>query len=227
MHPHLLDAIKTFREVLPLVQMSLFTNGDTIRSQPAFITQIIESGINILNIDCYGNTYNRMVELLSFSHPLNTITISDFREFSAYRRYPKGEKLRVLNLVPDILKVKAGRSRTIHNYAGNVSNIVLRELGHPQPTTPLAKMCTRPFRECTITYSGKFLICCMDWREQNVLGTEEEYSLREIWYSKTHLSILKTLYRKERSKISPCAACSYSGGAYVGLVRNPFGETHD
>lgn len=216
LNPHFIENVSIIREVAPKFQISLFTNGVKILKDHSLIGQYLDAGINILCIDCYNNTYDRFKVIGKDSGE----KLVDFRTFSAYKRHPKGEKLRVVNLVPDIQE-GAVEVRKIHNNAGNVSEEYLENLdGYELKELPLEKNCARPYRELVVHHTGNVIICCHDWQAEGVMGNVMEDTLYNIWYGKKHLEILRSLYQKDRSGV-PCNKCDYPGGYRLGLLTNP------
>jgi len=221
LNPTIEENLVILRRELPLTQIAIFTNGIEILKDPTKLRRLIDAGINILNIDCYNNTYDRFAKLAT-SHAPPDIEVKDFRQFSAYKRHPNGHQLRVVNLVPDIGDAaRLVAVRVIHNNAGNADPISLEKNWGIKPLTqPLAKKCARPFREMVIAWDGRVLICCHDWGDECVLGKIPEQTALEIWYGDFHRDILRSLYRKDRSG-APCHKCDYKGGYRLGFLKNP------
>lgn len=227
--PFILENIRVIREEMPLCQISMFTNGIVfLKDDPNLGRKMINAGVNILNVDCYNNTYDRFKEWAKMTAEAakKPIELKDFRTFSAYAKHPKGHTIRVINLVPDIAASVEGKPlvavRVLHNMAGNVDDEQHEKIFGIEPLTePLEKNCARPFREFQVQYDGTVVICCLDWASESVMGKMPDQSASEIWYSKLHRAILRDLYRKDRSG-APCNKCSYRGGYRLGLLQNPF-----
>lgn len=223
LNPDMLANLNTLRETLPNIQISMFTNGAVFFKNPNMIVNIIDSGVNILNIDCYNNTYDRFYAIANeIVKNENDIELKDFRTFSAYKRHRNGNKLRVINLVPDIQEGEVD-VRQIHNNAGNVNPEYLKNLpGYVKHKLPMERRCARPFHELVVTYDGEVLICCQDWQAQNVLGNIFDNTLEELWWGKEHWKILRSLYKKDRGSMIPCNVCDYCGGYRLGLLHDPY-----
>lgn len=223
LNPHLAQCVGIMRAESPLQQIAIFTNGVALLKRPQLAVELINAGVNILNIDCYNNTYDRFERLAdSLCGNGSGIVKHDFRQFSAYKRHPHGHRLRVINLVPDIGDAnKLVAVRVIHNNAGNADPVQLQERWGIAPlAAPLAKKCARPFREFVVGWNGEVLICCHDWGNEVVLGRLPGQSATEIWYGDLHLAILQSLYNKDRSG-APCNKCDYKGGFRLGFLKNP------
>lgn len=219
LNPYIANNVRLMRETMPKVQISLFTNGTMLFKKPEIIDELLDAGVNIFNIDCYNNTYNRFSAIVDKVSP--SAEKMDFREFSAYKRHSGGHKLRVINLVPDIADpAELVKVRKIHNAAGNTDREQMKKFGVAWPTSPLKKNCAKPYREMVINYNGEVPICCEDWHDECILGKMPENTAREIWYGDFHLKILRSLWKKDRRGV-PCNKCSFHGGYRLGLLHNP------
>lgn len=229
LNPEILENIRAIREEMPKAQISVFTNGVVfLKENPALGRKMLNAGVNILNIDCYNNTYDRFQEWAkkTIADSKKETELKDFRTFSAYAKHNKGHAIRVINLVPDIAASVEGKPlvavRVLHNMAGNADpEEHEKRFGIKPLTEPLEKNCARPYREFQVQYDGRVVICCLDWASESVMGKMPEQSAAEIWYSKLHRAILRDLYRKDRSG-APCNKCNYRGGYRLGLLQNPF-----
>lgn len=223
LNPFILENLGLMRKLMPEAQVSMFTNGTTILKQGiGFAKDLIDAGVNILNIDCYNNTYDRFAAMAQTLRPKDDIQLKDFRKFSAYKRHPHGYDLRVINLVPDIANpAKLVKVRKIHNAAGNMDKKMMPVFGLQPLKEPLAKNCAKPFREMNVNWDGAVPICCEDWAEQCILGQLPDETAEEVWYGDKHLVVLRSLYDKDRSG-RPCDKCNFSGGYYLGFLRNPY-----
>lgn len=223
LNPSLTDNIAIIRKIIPRAQIVLFTNGMVLLKDKKLAREVFDAGCNFLNIDCYNGTYDRFSEVAKEIVSLDSsINISDYRVLPSHRRYAKGHEFKLVNLIPDIQDdARLVHSRTIHNQAGNLAEYQLNMFGMKRLETPLRKMCKIPFTDCNVLVDGSINICCHDWGEECVLGKIPNDTIEDVWYSKHHLDILRSLHRRDRSGI-PCNSCDYFGGARVGLVRNPF-----
>lgn len=222
LNPDAVLNVQTIRRLLPRAQISMFTNGVEIMKNPRLAPDLLKAGVNILNIDCYKNTYERFRKIAMAMLASNTsLGVADFRTFSAYKKHPAGHRMSVVNLVPDIAGEDTTSTRKIHSNANNMDPSMHEKYGITIPAEPLEKRCMRPFREMVFTWDGKMVICCHDWQEKRVLGDVRKETAEQIWYGDEHLAVLRRLYNKDRA-FAPCNKCDYHGGYRHGLVKNPF-----
>ena len=73
---------------------------------------------------------------------------------------------------------------------------------------PLIYPCYAPVDRFVVTVTGDVLICCNDAKRNYAIGTIQEQSLEEIWFSKKFINIRELLKKGKRSKASPlCKNC--------------------
>jgi radical SAM protein with 4Fe4S-binding SPASM domain len=89
------------------------------------------------------------------------------------------------------------------NRAGNVQ-------AERRQALPLRAFCLRPFDQLYIGYDGRVLLCCEDWRFQEVMGDASKKSLLEIWKSEKYREVRRMLLRRDRTKFI-CAKCDFQG----------------
>ncbi len=213
LNPHLIEIISIFRTYFPKSQLLLSTNGDQIRKDLSMINKLFDAGLNILLIDGYNNDYYWWKKALTnVSYP-----VFDFFEDRPKVYSYKGYKHQEIILMDDISK-SSGKSpiRRLNNQAGNA---YCPELNIYPLRYPLKKRCSNPFREIVVFNNGHVPICCMDYREQFIIGKTPEQSLQEIWNSELYNAVRVLLFYKHRI-FEPCSRCDYRGYK-VGLLKQP------
>jgi len=213
LNPELIEIISIFREKFPKSQLLLSTNGDQIRKDFSIVNNLFNAGLNILLIDTYDNNYywwRKRLTNLPYS------VFGFFRDRPKVYSY-KGHKHQEIILMDDISK-SSGKSpiRKLNNQAGNA---YCPELNIYPLKQPLKKRCSNPFHELVIFNNGHVPICCMDYREQFIIGKTPEQSLQEIWNSELYNAVRVLLYFRHRI-FEPCSVCNYRGYK-VGLLKQP------
>ena len=97
----------------------------------------------------------------------------------------------------------------IHNRSGNIPNYA----GAVNLTEPIAKSCTRPFRQFNVNYKGDVILCCNDYYGATNFGNVGQSTIQEIWHSEAFNLYRKKLYAKKRD-IFLCDKCDFPGGAH-------------
>lgn len=223
LHPEVCDAVAILRDRLPACQLSLATNGRVLLLDKAkgetLVDSLFDAGLNWLCVDTYDGSYNAFKSFFECCScggaPLYSFYDKDCP--AAYHNH--GPKRTGVILIEDLGAMSGTRaSRVILNHAGNVSPDTLRQYGVPIKELPLAKTCSRPFRELVIHYDGSVPACCMDWRHELLLGVmKPDGSLRKIWNGGPAFAV-RSLLQQHKRLMLPCYLCDYNGGFRLGLL---------
>jgi radical SAM protein with 4Fe4S-binding SPASM domain len=178
---------------------------------------LFDAGVDFIILDTYVPE-RRLLQRAARSVPLEdpSISVMDFynecipQGVSPYHNHRR--KLARAIIVMDDIGERDGdhSSRTIANHAGH----------NPQKgpvRQPLAKRCTLPFRELSVTWNGDVCVCCHDWAHEAVVGNVLEQPLEEIWYGDKWVAFRRMLNAKNR-EFGPCKRCDYKGGGRQGLL---------
>jgi len=82
---------------------------------------------------------------------------------------------------------------------------VLDDIHSVKKSLPL--ICARPFRQITITATGKVSLCCGDWMCEAVVGDVNNEKLTDIWFGTELERFRKNLFKYKRD-LSPCSSCT-------------------
>lgn len=218
LNPNAPEIISIFRKNFPKAQLMLTTNGDIIKKNPVLITQLFNSGLNLLMVDAYERYYWWWDFLIKTDYPLY-----DFHKDKPTVYGYKGFDHHEIVLTNDISTMSGKDMRKVlNNQAGNV---YCSELGLYPLRYPLRRRCSNPFRELVIFHDGKIPLCCMDYKEELIVGKTPEQSLQDIWSSDLYNAIRVLLYHKQRV-FAPCTRCDYKGYR-LGLLQEPDGMSVD
>jgi len=97
-----------------------------------------------------------------------------------------------------IILRKRSLIQKLTNRAGNI--------GEP---IKLNNFCNLPFVEFYIAYDGKVLLCCQDWKHEEIMGDLNENTIQEIWNNEKYQEFRKNLLKLNR--IGLCSKCDYWG----------------
>lgn len=218
LNPNCVKIISFFREYFPKSQLTITTNGDVIKKDFRLIDQLFDNGLNLLMVDTYEK----------YDWWLDNLKQMKYQLYDFYDDKPtvygyKGFLHQEIVLADDLTK-KSGKNmrKKLNNQAGNVN---CPELGIVPLKYPLVRRCSNPFRELVIFYDGKVPICCMDYKNEFIVGKTPELSLKEIWNSTLYDSVRQLLYNKQRN-FAPCNKCDYKGYR-VGLINEPEIDIND
>lgn len=213
---NILKIINIFRKKLPECQLMLTTNGIILDNRIDRIKKLFDAGLNILAIDCYNNNYLERKKFLE-KNISNDIDIFDYKDYNIY--YYHDIKTKCIVLYENIVYIK-DRRKKIYNHAGNCNPYYAEKYNYKIIKEPFKKKCTKPFREIIIKYNGNVVICCMDWKQENIIENIRDYKLKDIWYGEKLTNIRKKLFNRDRN-IEPCKRCDFDGGFYQGFLLEP------
>jgi len=89
----------------------------------------------------------------------------------------------------------------LHNWAGKISL-------PSAPSLPLRRFCDRPFRQLSINYKGKAVLCCSDYFGEVETGDVRTESIPQIWRSEVFARYRRSLLRGRRAGLALCRTCS-------------------
>ncbi len=70
------------------------------------------------------------------------------------------------------------------------------------------KVCGEPIKRLIIHYDGNVAFCCEDMKNEFNLGNISNKSIKDIWFSKKHMKMVKDLQKKGGKKLYPlCSNC--------------------
>jgi len=67
--------------------------------------------------------------------------------------------------------------------------------------------CKRPFNTAVITFDGKVVLCCVDYKRKMVMGDLHEESLHAIWKGPRFREVRRLFLAKRRNDIPACRDC--------------------
>jgi hypothetical protein len=89
----------------------------------------------------------------------------------------------------------------LHNWAGKVTL-------EKKTVFPLNKYCDRPFRQLSINYKGKAVLCCADYFGEVEAGDMQTQSVRQVWRSEVFARYRRHLLGGHRENLKLCSTCS-------------------
>lgn len=214
-HPRADAMLALARGLLPRAQFTLVTNGRVMMGRmQARLERVFAVGVDMVMLDTY---YPERDDLHREVATLQDMTVVHFydepekmQRLSPYQNHHR--KLQRLLIVVDDLAARAGESvqRKIHNHAG----------GNPTAPTvaaPLAKTCTKPFRELTIEWDGTVNLCCEDWLRRYVLGNVHQQTIPQMWGG-PEIEAARAMLQNKRRDFAGCAVCDADAGMRAGLL---------
>lgn len=213
LHSQWMMAINLTRIILPLSKITIVTNGSKLDTYN--VREFFGNGGNLLMVDCYGKSFNRMKELL-----IGTgfkVIIHGETKFSPWGYLPPSTK--IILLMPDI-RIDNAVTRAFTNQCDAISPIAYTKYNIKKIKEPLQKKCANPFREITFHYNGDAPVCCKDWIGSKIyynVHTSKE-RLFDYWFNDRRLNIIRCLLYHKIRTFQPCQRCNFNGGFYLGFL---------
>lgn len=209
--PYLLEVIRAVREYAPKACIMVATNGDYLKRGVRDIMPMYEAGLNQLLINCYAKgLHQKRLPWLA--------TLAEQGVEVGGPLYPYiGPRRRTVGLMdkhsPEVFGSGVFR---LTNRAGNVPGLGV-------PVEPVARMCTRPFRNLNINWKGDALVCCQDYHGDVEVGNVATHTLTELWNSPVLNTYRINLADKDRN-LPLCRTCDCHAGAYPHMIDIPDAE---
>lgn len=204
------------RELAPLAQIQITTNGTKLRSGEVSMKGLLDAGANILYVDQYG----------PHSH-FEQLAAESGYPFYQYYNPPEGAptpwqywgpemKVIVLMEEPSTWPMSRLKSGLLGNWYGNVN----WERGEAQSKfkmfpleKPLTRRCNQPFLYVTVASDGEYLLCCQDGLQvsKGKFGTVHDgvKGFMKFWYGQEMQTVRRRLRLKNRADTGyACQKCN-------------------
>lgn len=224
MNPDYLEIIRAMTSNMPN-QIMVSSNSLALAKPPGIkenLKLLFETGLHLLVIDCYDVAEKvwSQVEGLAPDHVIVTHYPGGP---SPNKRFKKTEQRIVM--IEDLAHARSEDEDGVQG--GKLGNrIITNHIGAAGPVSkdlPWAKRCARPFRELSVRYDGRVLLCCNDWRGEINVGDLRKEDITDVWQNKVFHSARKLLYARNRKDINICSKCD-NVSYRVGLLPDMKGQ---
>lgn len=216
LEPRLASILANLKQHNPQMTTIVYSNMSILHRD---FEQIIKDGLlDELHISFYGPTEQLYKK---WQPPLKRAdTILNIKKAAGYRLKHKRTKpkliLHVLS-VPEIIEAQQGykdvapyvdticnvQYDTFHGDVPDLGGNQTRYMGEPKPRTP----CQRLWTGINIHCNGNVVPCCIDYKEEYVMGNIHEESLRDIWNNERFNAFRKLHLDGKWYKIPMCKNC--------------------
>ena len=213
LHPQLTSWLKIARELAPLVQIQITTNGTRLLAGAVNYKDLLDAGANIIYTDMYG-PHSRFEKLAEESgYPFYTYYDKLTNVPTPWQYYGPDAKFIVLMDQPETWPDSRFRSGLLGNWYGNLNWEKGKKFGMKPLGEPLTRRCNQPFLYVTVAASGDYLLCCQDGMHRtagrfgSVVDGEEGF--RKFWYGREMQLVRRRLRLKNRADTDyACAKCN-------------------
>ncbi|NOY52482.1 MAG: radical SAM protein [Deltaproteobacteria bacterium] len=211
--PRLIERLQYIHEHAPATRINLTTNGSLLTEEKVAV--LVDGGLlNEINISFQGiskKVYEASMPGLNFEK-----TRGNVEHLIRYVR-KRGKKVpeitvtmvRTKIVAPEVeealsywkgLGVKA-RLLDYENRSGETDDTIATEELLPYDA------CKRPFNTAVVTFDGKVVLCCVDYKRKMIMGDLHEESLHSIWQGERFREVRKLFLSKRRNEIPACRNC--------------------
>lgn len=216
LNPELTRLLPIARELAPLAQIQITTNGTKLLSGKVNMKNLLDAGANILYVDQYGD-HARFEKLAKESG------YAFYQYYDAPKDAPTpwkywGPQMKMIVLMEEPStwpksRLKAG---LLGNWYGNMN----WERGEAQKdfrmqplAEPLTRRCNQPFLYVTVAASGSYLLCCQDGLQvtKGKFGSVADGvdGFKRFWYGEEMQTVRRRLRQKNRADTDyACAKCN-------------------
>jgi hypothetical protein len=211
LNKQLADFLRIAREISPLSQIQITTNGTQIVKGVFTYRQLLEAGANIVYTDMYS-PLEKYVELAEASgFPWYEYYKPPENAPSPWTYYGPDLKMIVLQEQPENWPKSRFRAGLLGTWYNHLDWKAAERFGLYPVEKPLTRRCNQPFLYVTIDSRGNYLLCCQDnTGETSGLFPNVKEGLegfRRFWYGKDLQTIRRRLRLKNRAATSYCSRC--------------------
>jgi hypothetical protein len=216
LHPELLEMLRIGRQISPLSQFQVTTNGTMLFAGKVTYRELFDAGVNVVYTDMY-QPREKFRQLASesgvdwfFYYPKEGEPGRD--------RHPNPWAYHGPNLQLIALQEQPGRwpkSRRNANLLGSWMNHLdfkrAAKFGIQEVKTAPARRCNQPFICASVSWTGDYLLCCQDMALETVgIGNTSEGAegFEKYWFGKFMQEHRRWLRQKDRNASPYCSRCS-------------------
>lgn len=204
------------RELAPLTQIQLTTNGTRLRAGDFTMKTLLDAGANILYIDQYGS-HERFEELAEESgYPWYQYYEAPEGAPTPWKYWGPDQKVIVLMDEPSSWPKSRLKAGLLGNWYGNMNwerGEAQKRFGMKPLDEPLVRRCNQPFLYVTVASNGAYLLCCQDGLQvtNGKFGNVSEGvdGFRRFWFGKEMNTVRRRLRLKNRADTNyACQKCN-------------------
>lgn len=220
LHPDIYGMLKRGREITPLSQFQITTNGTMLTKGVVTYRGLMDAGCNIVYTDMYSPR-KRFQELAKesgfvfwFYYPENEDEPVQPEGCNPWTYY--GPHIKWIPLQNNPSNWPKSRLTTVklgtwfnHIDEKKAAKFGMKKVGTPDNPAPFRR-CNQPFLYVPVSWTGDYILCCMDMALEtvghgNVSGGVEGF--KEWWFGKFMQNHRRWLREKDRMKSPYCSRC--------------------
>lgn len=204
------------RELAPLAQLQVTTNGTKLRMGHCTMKAMLDAGANIIYVDQYGphSEFEKLAE--ASGYPFYQYYDAPEGAPTPWKYWGPEMKMVVLMDEPSTWPVSRLKAGLLGNWLGNMNwdrGEAQKRFQMTPLEKPLTRRCNQPFLEVTVASSGDYLLCCQDGLQvtKGKFGTvlDGVEGFKKFWYGKEMQTVRRRLRLKNRADTEyACAKCN-------------------
>lgn len=213
LHPHLTEWLRIARELAPLAQIQITTNGTKLLTGSVSYKGLLDAGANIIYTDQYGP--HARFERLAEESGYPWYRYYDKPEGTQSHWQYRGPEVKQIILMeePSTWPKSRYSANLLGNWYGNLDWEAGKQFNMRPLHKPLERRCNQPFLYVTVAASGSYLLCCQDGmhKSEGKFGCvlEGVEGFRRFWYGREMQLVRRRLRLKNRADTDyACAKCN-------------------
>jgi len=213
LHPGLPEFLSVAREISPLSQIQITTNGTQILKGRWTYRQLIEAGANIVYTDMYGSREKYIALAHDAGYPFYEYYDAPEGAWSPWTYHGPRLKMVVLQEQPENWPESRFRAGLMGTWYNHLDWEAAARFGLKEVTKPPARRCNQPFLYVPVDSRGRYLLCCQDNTGESTkenFGTVHDGldGFKRYWYGDTMQAVRRRLREKDRENASDyCRRC--------------------
>ena len=212
LNPQLPQLLTIAREISPLSQIQITTNGTMLRKGQWTYKQLLKAGANIVYTDMYGPREDFMKMAQASGYPWYVYYNPPEQAPSPWSYHGPKFKLIVLQEQPENWPQSRFRAGLLGTWYNNLDWKAAARFGLFPVTKAPHRRCNQPFLYACVDSRGRYLLCCQDnvGETAGQFGSVNENGVngfKQFWFGKRMQRIRRNLWKKNRDKNPQCSRC--------------------
>lgn len=214
LNPHLTEWLPIARELAPLCQIQITTNGTMLREGKVNHKDLLDAGANIIYVDQYAKHEVHEALAEASGYPYYQYYAAPEGAWTPWKYYGPHVKMIVLMDHPGTWPKSRLKANMLGNWYGNLDwKRAGPRFGMKPLEQPIARRCNQPFLYVTVAASGGYLLCCQDGMHatDGKFGTVLDgiNGFHKFWFGQEMQTVRRRLRNKDRASTSyACAKCN-------------------
>ncbi len=216
LNPELTRLLPIARELAPLSQIQITTNGTRLMAKAVTMKGLLDAGANILYVDQYGPKERFQKMAAESGYPWYQYYSAPVGAPTPWKYWGPDQKVIVLMDEPSTWPASRLRAGLLGNWYGNMNwerGEAQKRFGMKPLEEPIARRCNQPCLYVTVAAGGDYLLCCQDGlqvtrgRFGNVRDGVDGF--HRFWFGKEMQLVRRRLRLKNRADTPyACRKCN-------------------